>query len=78
MSRDKDRAETEGITNQWLPQIETHPIGKNQSLTLFTTDRNCPLRGSTQQPMEKDAENHNQTLDGAQSITNLNLGAPID
>jgi len=27
--RDKDRTETEGTANQWLPQIETYPIGKN-------------------------------------------------
>jgi hypothetical protein len=35
MCKDKDRAETEGMANQWLPQIETHPMDKNQSLTLL-------------------------------------------
>ena len=35
MGRDKDRAETEGMANQCLPQIETHPVGKNQFLTLL-------------------------------------------
>jgi hypothetical protein len=33
--RDNDRAETKGMANQWLPQIEIHPMGKNQSLTLL-------------------------------------------
>jgi hypothetical protein len=28
--QEKDRAETEGMPNQWLPQIETYLIGKNQ------------------------------------------------
>jgi hypothetical protein len=35
MCRDKDKAETEGLANQWLAQIETHPMGKNQFLTLL-------------------------------------------
>jgi hypothetical protein len=35
MCRNKDGAETEGMANQWLPQIETHPMGKNQSLTML-------------------------------------------
>jgi hypothetical protein len=35
MYRDKDRAEREGMTKQWLPQTETYPMGKNQSLTLL-------------------------------------------
>jgi hypothetical protein len=113
------------MPNQSLAQLETHPTGKNQSLTLLTTlslslslslsvwffrDRvslyspscpgthfvdqaglklrnpsafaswvlglclqtgsyhNCPQRGSTQLPMETDAETHSQTLDGAWGV----------
>jgi hypothetical protein len=37
MCKDKDIAEPEGIANQWLIQIETHPMCKNQSLTLNDT-----------------------------------------
>jgi hypothetical protein len=33
--RDKDKAEAEGVAIQWLPQIETHNMNKNQSLTLL-------------------------------------------
>jgi hypothetical protein len=32
---DQNRSEAEGMVNQWLPQIKTHPKGKNQSLTLL-------------------------------------------
>jgi hypothetical protein len=32
MCRDKDRVGTEVMANQWLSQIETHPMGKNQPL----------------------------------------------
>jgi len=47
-----------------VPQIETHPMGKNQSLTLLIDTllglqvRVKPnwVRGSTQEPMERDAE----------------------
>jgi hypothetical protein len=35
MHRDKDRVETENMANQWLAQTETHPMGKNQSLTVL-------------------------------------------
>jgi hypothetical protein len=35
MFRDKDRGKMEGIANQQLAQIETHPMGKKQSLTLL-------------------------------------------
>jgi hypothetical protein len=63
MCMDKDRAETEGMANQWLAQIETYPMGKNPNIiddTLLCsqsgTQHNCPLRGSTQWTMEKDAE----------------------
>ena len=38
--RDDDRAETKGVANQWLFQIETNSIGKTYSMTLFITDRN--------------------------------------
>jgi hypothetical protein len=34
--RDRDRAETEGMTNQWLSQIETHLMSKNQSTSSDT------------------------------------------
>ena len=46
----------------------------NQSLTLSVIlcyackQDNCPLRGSTQQPMGTDAETHSQTLDGAWGV----------
>jgi hypothetical protein len=30
MFRDKDRAKTEGMVNQWLAQTETHTMGKKQ------------------------------------------------
>ena len=45
--RDKDRAETEGVGNQWLLQIETHPMGKTQSLTIPGTINDTPLRLQT-------------------------------
>jgi hypothetical protein len=32
---EKDGIETEGMANQWLTQPETHPINKNQTLTLL-------------------------------------------
>jgi hypothetical protein len=35
MCRNKDGAEIEGMANQWLTQIEIHPIGKKQSLILL-------------------------------------------
>lgn len=35
--RDKDREDMEGMANQWLPQTETHLMGKNQPLTLLIT-----------------------------------------
>ena len=35
MCRDKDGAETEGMVNQCLAQLETHPMLENQSLTLL-------------------------------------------
>jgi hypothetical protein len=72
-------AKTEGMANEWLAQLETHPMGKNQSLrqepipdTINDTllclqigdQHNCPLRGSTQQLTETDADIHGQTLDG--------------
>jgi hypothetical protein len=31
----KDRAQAEGMVNQGLSQTETHPMAKNQSLTLL-------------------------------------------
>jgi hypothetical protein len=33
--RNTDRAETEGMNNHKFVQIETHPMGKNQSLILL-------------------------------------------
>jgi hypothetical protein len=33
--RDKDVAETEGMVNQSLAQLEIYPMGKNQSLMLL-------------------------------------------
>ena len=33
--RDKDRVKIEGMANQCLAQLETHPKGKNQFLTLL-------------------------------------------
>jgi hypothetical protein len=30
MCRDKNAAETEGMANQWLAGLETHPMGKHQ------------------------------------------------
>jgi hypothetical protein len=35
MHKDKDGAETEEMTNQWLAQFETHPKGESQPLTLL-------------------------------------------
>ena len=35
MFRDKDRAEMEGTASQRLVQIETHSMGKKQSMTLL-------------------------------------------
>jgi DNA-binding GntR family transcriptional regulator len=64
MCRDKHGAEIEGMANQWLSQIETHPVGKilspdniNDSLLYLQTGayHNCPLRGSTQQVTGTDA-----------------------
>ena len=49
-------------------------MGKNQSLTLLRIlcrqepNHDCPLRSSTQQVTERDAETHNQTLDRAQRV----------
>ena len=37
MHRDKDGAEIEGTANQCLAQLETHPMGESQSLTLLVT-----------------------------------------
>ena len=34
MFKDKDRAETDGMANQCLAQIETYAMRKSQSLTL--------------------------------------------
>jgi hypothetical protein len=73
-NRDKNRTKTYRMTNQWVDHLETHTMGKNQSLTsddtlfclLTRTYHNCPLRGSTQQLTETDAKAHSQTLDGAQ------------
>lgn len=47
----KDRAETEGMTKQWLAQLQTHLVGKNHSLTLLIilvllADRNLPYLSS--------------------------------
>jgi hypothetical protein len=33
--KDKDGTDTEVMANQGLPQPETHPMGKNQFLTLL-------------------------------------------
>jgi hypothetical protein len=35
MCRDKDGAEIERMGNHWLPQLETHPVGASQHLTLL-------------------------------------------
>jgi hypothetical protein len=35
MCRNKDRAEIEGMTNQCLSQLETHPMGESQPLMLL-------------------------------------------
>jgi hypothetical protein len=43
MFRDKYGAETEGMANQWLAQIETYPMGKNQSLTLLMIPCNASI-----------------------------------
>ena len=66
------------MAKQLLPQTETHPMDKNQSPTLLKilllTYREgpsitvCHPRGFTQQPMERKAETHNQTLDGAWGV----------
>ena len=34
-SRDNDGAEIESLDNQWLAQLETHPMGESQLLTLL-------------------------------------------
>lgn len=33
--RNKDKAKTEGMSNQSLAQLEVHPMGKSQSLTIL-------------------------------------------
>jgi hypothetical protein len=33
--KDKDGEENEGMANQLLAQLETHPMGENQPLTLL-------------------------------------------
>jgi hypothetical protein len=35
MCREKRGTEMEGMVNWWLAQLETHPMGRNQSLTLL-------------------------------------------
>ena len=51
-------------------QLETHFMGKYKSLTLLMilllflqtgVEHGCPLRGSTQQLTQKDADTHSQT-----------------
>jgi hypothetical protein len=60
------------MANQWLPQIETHPMGKNQYPTLLVILSYAweqePSIIERQQPMERDAETHTQTVDGAQGV----------
>jgi hypothetical protein len=34
MCRDIDGAEFKGMANQWLAQLETHPMGKSLATTL--------------------------------------------
>ena len=65
MHRDKDGAEIEGMANQCLTQLETHPMGKNQPLTLlmilcyaYRQKPTCLLRDLIQQMMETDAKTH--------------------
>jgi len=35
MQRNKNGADTKGMASQWSAQLKTHPISKNQSLTLL-------------------------------------------
>jgi hypothetical protein len=72
--RDNDGAETEGKANQWPVELETHPMGTKQSLTLrMVLYYACKQEASItilweappQRLTETDAETHSQTLDGA-------------
>jgi hypothetical protein len=64
------------VSSQGFLEILIHedePIFKHQSLTLLMillclqtgVEHGCPLRGSTQQLTQTDADTHSQTMDGA-------------
>lgn len=67
--RDKDGAMIEETANQQLALLETQPMGEHQPLTILLLccayrqePTITPLRGFPEQPMETDAETHNQTF----------------
>jgi hypothetical protein len=74
--RDKDRVKIEGMANQCLAQLETHPKGKNQFLTLLMivcyACRQEPsitvLWEASPSLIETYAEAHSQSLDGIQGV----------
>jgi hypothetical protein len=75
MCRNKDRAETQGMANPWVPQLKTHPMGKNQSLTLLMVlcyacrePSKIVLWEAPPSSQWKDVKTHTQTLDGTQGV----------
>jgi hypothetical protein len=77
MYEDKDGAET-GNSPNWDPSHGQEPIPDTINDILLClqigTWHNYPLRGSTQEPIEMDAETHSYTLSGVQGVLRKSWG----
>ena len=68
--------QNEGMTNQWLAQLEIHTLRGSSPLTLLIRfsytcrrqSRKTDLRGFIQLLMETDTQTHNLSLSGSWEI----------
>jgi hypothetical protein len=77
MCKDNDTEEIQVVAKQRLFQVEIHPMGESQSMTLLMIlcstcrqelQHNFPLRGFVHQLVEMDAKAHSRTLGQEQRV----------